>query len=80
MAVGGDHSISSAFPLTPFKDTTDSMQRLMPMSAYRDLANLLNPFVFLGAQGKFLFGYHLQQVRRCKFRLKICPVRYSAVL
>lgn len=50
MTVGGDCSISSAFPFTPFKDTTHSFQEFMPMSA----KEILKPLPFLGAQGKFL--------------------------
>lgn len=53
MAVGGDHSISFAFPMTPFKAITYSMQEFMPISAYRDLADLLNTLVFVEAQEKF---------------------------
>lgn len=55
VAMGGDHSISYASPLTPFKDISYSMQELVPMSAYRDLSDLLNTLVFIGAQGKFLY-------------------------
>lgn len=52
MTVGGDYSISSAFPLTPFKDTTHGFRKFMPVSA----RGILNPLAFLGAQGKcFLY-------------------------
>lgn len=67
MTVGGGYSISSAFPLTPFKDTTHGFQGFMPMSA----GGILNPLAFLGAQGKFLFEYHLQQLWKFKIRLRI---------
>lgn len=43
--MGGDYSISSAFPLTPFKDATHAFQGFMPISA----RGVLNPSAFLEA-------------------------------
>lgn len=48
MTVGGYYSISSAFPLTPFKDTIHGFQEFMPMFA----RGILNSLPFLGAQGE----------------------------
>lgn len=55
------------FFLTPFKDTTHGFQGVLPVSA----RGILNPLAFLGAQGKFFFEYHLQQIWKFEIRLRI---------
>lgn len=67
MTVGGDYSTSSAFPLTPFKDTTHGFQGFMPVSA----GGILNPFGSLGAQGRLSFAYHVQQTWKFKISWRV---------
>lgn len=67
MTVGGDYSISSAFPLTPFKGTTHGFQGFTPGSS----GGLLNPFRSLGAQGKISLEYHLQETWKWKIRWRV---------
>lgn len=65
VTVGGDDSISSAFPLTPFKDTAHTFSGIFRPTSLR---GIFNPFTPLGAQGKFLFEYPLQPMWACAIR------------